>query len=206
MKRQIVLLRFGMAVPLIYFGTLLILPLLLYPGYDHRTQYVSELGAATAPHSLPFNFLVIACGLSGMLSAVGIAQALRRLYASRVAAALTGVTLFLWGTAIVMAGLFPMPNELHGAFGLAMVLHVAPLFALAAVWRAEGIAWMKWLLVVVFVVSGALFAIMMGAGRMVRVADVGYWQRAYALSSFAWIGVLAWALHARLRAASPASA
>lgn len=203
MKREIVLLRFGMAVPLIYYGTLLFLPLLLYPGYDHRTQYVSELGAATAPHPLPFNLLVIACGVSAMLGAVGIAQALRRLYARKVAAALTGVTLFLWGATIVMAGLFPMPNELHGAFGLAMVLHLAPLFALAAVWRAERFAWMKWLLVAVFLVSGALFAIMMGVGSMVRVVDVGYWQRTYSLSSFPWIGVLAWALHLRLRAASP---
>ena len=206
MKREVTLLKFGMAVPLIYFGTLLILPLLLYPGYDHRTQYVSELGAPTAPHPLPFNLLVIACGVSAMLGAVGIAQTLRRLYARRVASTLTGVTLFLWGAAIVMAGIFPMPNELHGAFGLAIVLHLAPLLALVAVWRAEGLAWLKWLLVAVFLVSGVLFAIMMGIGSMVRVADVGYWQRTYALSSFPWIGVLAWALHSRLRADLPVSA
>ena len=39
-----------------------------------------------------------------------------------------------------MAGLFPMPNELHGAFGLAIVLQVAPFFALVAVW-----GWWQWL-------------------------------------------------------------
>lgn len=82
----------------------------------------------------------------------------------------------------------------------------APLFSLIAAWKVEEVAWLKWLLAAVFLVSGALFAMMMGVGRMVRVADVGYWQRAYAVSSILWVGVLAWALHSRLRAASPASA
>lgn len=197
MKGETTLLKFGIVVPLIYFGALVFVPLLLYPGYNHRTQYASELGAATAPHPAVFNFAIIACGLSAILGGLGIALAIRRRYQSKVAGALAGVSISLWGVAIVMAGLFPMPNELHGAFGLATILHLAPLFALIAVWSDAELAWLKWLLAAVFVVSGVLFAIMMGFGSMVRVADVGYWQRSYTLSSIPWIAVLAWALHIR---------
>lgn len=206
MKSENGLLKFGIAVPVIYFGTLIVVPLLLYPGYDHRTQYVSELGAGAAPHPAVFNFAIIACGLSAILGGIGIAIALRRVKGSGIAGILAGTAIALWGVAIVMAGFFPMPNELHNAFGLAMILQFAPLFSLIAVWKVEKVAWLKWLLAAVFLVSGALFAMMMGVGRMVRVADVGYWQRAYAVSSILWVGVLAWALHSRLRAASPASA
>jgi hypothetical membrane protein len=206
MKSESGLLKFGIVVPVIYFGTLILVPLLLYPGYSHRTQYASELGAAAAPHPAVFNFAIVAAGLSAILGGIGIAVALRRIYGSKVAGTLAGVAISLWGVAIVMAGLFPMPNELHNAFGLAMILQLAPLFALIAVWKAEDVAWLKWLLAVVFLVSGGLFAIMMGIGGMVRVADVGYWQRAYAVSSILWVGVLALALHSRLRAAPPASA
>lgn len=197
MKPETTLLKFGIAVPLIYFGTLFIVPLLLYPGYNHRTQYASELGAATAPHPAVFNLAIIACGLSAVLGGLGIALALRRRYENKVAATLAGASISLWGVAIVMAGLFPMPNELHGAFGLGMILHLAPLFALIAVWKDADLTWLKILLAAVFVVSGALFAIMMGVGSMVRVADVGYWQRSYTLSGIPWVGVLAWALHSR---------
>lgn len=201
MKSETALLRFGIAVPFIYFGTLVLVPLLLYPGYSHRTQYASELGAATAPHPAVFNLAVIACGLSAVLGGLGIALALRRRYENKLAAALAGASISLWGVAVVMAGLFPMPNDLHGAFGLAMILQLAPLFALIAVWKDADLTWLKFLLAAVFVVSGVLFAIMMGVGSMVRVADVGYWQRSYALSSIPWVGVLAWALHSRTPAA-----
>lgn len=201
MKSETALLRFGVAVPFIYFGALLLVPLLFHPGYNHRTQYASEMGAATAPHPAIFNFAIIACGLSAILGGVGIALALRRRYESKVAGTLAGVSISLWGVAIVMAGLFPMPNELHGAFGLGMILHFAPLFALIAVRDGAGLTWLRWLLAAGFVVSGVLFAVMMGAGSMVRVADVGYWQRSYALSSIPWIGVLAWTLHSRISAA-----
>lgn len=197
MKSETALLRFGMAVPLVYFGALIMVPLLLYPGYNHRTQYASELGAATAPYPAVFNLAVIACGLSAILGGLGIALALRQRYHSKVAGILAGAAISLWGVTIVMAGLFPMPNELHGAFGLGMIIHLAPLFALVAVWNAGDLAWLKWLLAAVFVVAAGLLAIMLGVGGMVSVADVGYWQRSYAVSGIPWIGVLAWALHSR---------
>lgn len=189
------LLKFGVAVPIIYFGTLLFAPL-LYPGYSHRTQYASELGAAAAPYPYIFNLAIIACGLSAIAGCIGIALALQRQFGAKVTAALTGIALLLWGAAMTMGGLFPMPDERHGAFGLGIAVQIAPLFALLAIWKSDRPVWLKWFLAAVLVVSGALFAIMMGVGSLVHVADVGLWQRAYALASIAWIGVLAWALHA----------
>lgn len=43
------LLLAGVAVPILYFGSMLAASA-LYPGYNHLTQYASELGMADRPH------------------------------------------------------------------------------------------------------------------------------------------------------------
>lgn len=193
------LLLAGVAVPILYFANLLINSL-LYPGYSHVTQYVSELGSEAAPYKALFNTGVILVGAAGAAAGFGFFYAVRRLGGNRVLAALAGLLTTLWGIAILMAGLFPMPDERHGGFGLGLGYQLVPLLLALALWRRRSLRGLCLFLLAAFVVMNVFFAIMMGVGSLVRVANVGLWQRANALGSFVWIGIAAWVLRKELKA------
>lgn len=194
------LLLCGVMVPVLYYAAL-VGTSLLWPGYSHVTQYASELGSAASPRPWLFNGLVVAGGLAAMLAGGGFFVALKRLGSRTLPAALTGFALFLWGVSFVMGGLFPMPDERHGGFGLALAMHLVPLFMLWALARTPAPG-LKRFLVLVFVVSGALILVMFDVGgfHLVRRANVGLWQRAYSFAAIPWIGIVAWLL---LRGRSP---
>lgn len=193
------LLMAGVAVPILYFANLLINSL-LYPGYSHATQYVSELGSSKAPYAALFNAGVILVGAAGVAVGFGFFYAVRRLGGNRVLAALAGLLTTLWGIAIMMAGLFPMPDERHGGFGLGLGYQLVPLLLALGLWRRRSLRGLCAFLLVAFVVMNIFFAIMMGVGGLVRLANVGLWQRGNALSGFLWIGVAAWVLRKELDA------
>jgi hypothetical membrane protein len=166
-----------------------------YPGYDHMTRYASELGAADAPMPIIFNASIMAGGVFAILGAVGLFLTLRELTARSVWAFLASFALALWGVAMVMGGMFPMPNELHGGFGLGFAGPLVPLFTLLALWRLRNAVGMKLFLALIFVGSVVLLAIMMGVGGLVRLDNVGAWQRANSGVSIPWLAVLgAWLL------------
>jgi hypothetical protein len=187
----------GVLVPVLYYTALLVTPL-FWPGYSHVRQYASELGSADSPRPELFNFTIVAAGVAAMLASVGLCLALKRVGGRALPSALAGLALFLWGVSFVMGGLFPMPDPRHGGFGLGLAMHVVPLFML---WALAGTPAprLKWFLVAVFVVSGALIAVMFGVGGLVRRANVGLWQRAYSFSAIPWIGVVSAALMRRPR-------
>lgn len=187
------LLMAGVAVPILYFANLLINSL-LYPGYSHVTQYVSELGAPEAPYRALFNSGVILVGAAGFAAGFGFFFAARRLGGNRVLAALAGLFLSLWGIAIVMAGMFPIPDERHGAYGLGIGLQLVPLLLALALWRRRNLRGLCLFLLAVFVVTNIFFAIMMGAGELVTRANVGLWQRGNVLAGIPWIGIAAYLL------------
>jgi glucan biosynthesis protein C len=191
------LLFLGILVPLIYLGAVLG-SAWYYPGYDHVTQYVSELGAKASPHREIFNDGIMACGVAAILGAFGFFLALHRLSRGFVFATLTTVALGIWGISMVMGGYYPLPDPRHNAYGLGMAIEAAPLFLLLALMRSSKLGWLKALSVLVLLASGGLLAIMMGAGQMAHIpqlvvhkSDVGLWQRAYAASIIPWIGLAA---------------
>jgi hypothetical protein len=157
---------------------------------------VSELGAAAAPHREIFNDGAIATGVAAILAGLGFFLALRRLSGDVLAPALTGLAFAVWGGSMIMAGLFPMPDERHGGYGMGMALLLAPLMAIWALWSVRGTGGLKGFLFVAWLAMAAMFAIMMNVGGMnlVHRADVGLWQRANALATFLWVGVAAWVL------------
>lgn len=183
------------APALYYFG--LLAGAATYPGYDHATRYASELGAADAPYPWLFNCSIIAAGVAAILGAAGLALMLRRISGRWGWAAAAGVVLALWGVSMIMGGLFPMPDERHGAFGLGLVEPLAPLFALAALWSAPNTAGMKTFLAFVFAGSVVVLAIMMGVGGLVRLDNVGIWQRINSGFAIPWMAVLGVWLMAR---------
>ena len=179
------------AVPLCYYFGLL-LGAATYPGYSHVTRYASELGAADAPYPALFNYSIVTCGIAALFGAVGLAGGLRDIGGRRGWSIAAGVALGLWGIAMVMAGMFPMPDDRHGGFGLGLAGPLVPLFALLALRSLPGIAGMKLLLGVVIVASVAVLAIMFGAGQLVTRANVGLWQRINTAVSIPWLAVLGW--------------
>lgn len=193
------ILLWGIVLSPIFYYLGLIGGALLYPDYSHVTQYASELGSPNAPYPAFFNLNAIACGLSAIIGAVGLGPILSSLSGKRGWAYAAAVALGLWGIAVVMAGLFPMPNELHGAYGLGMAGQLTPLFAWLALRRVEGVEGLKIFLLAIFVVSLAFFAIMMGVGGLVTRANVGLWQRGNSFFGIAWLLVFGLALLHRTR-------
>jgi glucans biosynthesis protein C len=183
----------GVAVPVLYFGNLL-LNALLYPGYSHVRQYVSELGGPEAPHATLFNTGVVLFGLAAMAAGGGFGLALRRRGSGRVLAVAVGALVVLFGAGMILAGVFPMPDPRHGGYGLPMGVHIVPPLLAWGLRRRPELRWLRLFLWVSFVAMVTLFAIMMGVGELVTRANVGLFQRAYALAMFPWIGIAAAAL------------
>lgn len=188
LHRDRILLACGIAVPLLYFGNIL-LSSLFYPGYSHVRQYASELGGPDARWPALFNSLIILLGIVAMAAGLGYTLVLRRLTGQVVLPGLIGLTLALFGFSTLMAGLFPMPDERHGGYGAGMAVHLAPLFLWLSLRRREGLRGLQIYLLVTFVLSLGFFAVMMGAGGLVTRANVGLFQRLYALTAFPWIGL-----------------
>jgi hypothetical membrane protein len=188
MNRERSLLLAGAAVPILYFGNLIVSSL-FYPGYSHVRQYASELGSSTAAWPGIFNTGIVLTGIAAVLGGLGFFLAVRRLTGRSLLAGLVGLLVVLAGISFVMGGLFPMPDPRHGGFGLGMGIHLAPILLAVALWK-RGVP--RALSVYLFVTAALMigfFAVMMGVGSFVTRANVGVFQRLYALCMFPWIGV-----------------
>ena len=172
---------------------------LLWPGYSHVSQYASELGSAAAPYPMFFNVFAILCGLSAFLGGFGLRQGLAQISGRRGWAVASGITLSLWGIAVILAGLYPMPHELHGAYGLGMAGQLTPLFALLALRGVEGLGWLRIFLGLIFVASLAMFFYMMGAAGPLPRATIGLYQRINSALAIPYLAVLGCALLQRLK-------
>jgi glucan biosynthesis protein C len=195
-------LLWGLILAPLFYYVALIGGSLLWPGYSHVTQYASELGSSAAPNPMFFNGNVILCGLSALIGGFGLTHVLTQLSGSRGWAVAAGVSISPWGLAIVVAGLYPMPDERHGAFGLAIAGQFTPLFAWIALRKVGGLGGLKAFLAVIFVASFVLFAIMMGVGGLVTRANVGIWQRINSGLGIPYLAILGWVLlqHGKRRA------
>ena len=160
------------------------------------TQYASELGSAKSAYPEIFNYGIIAAGALGVLGSIGLFMALRRT-GRWLAAALAGLSVAAWGFSMIMGGMFPMPDERHGGFGVGLAIQLAPLFFVWALWSERGRGGLKAFLVLDFLAMTAGFVVMMGIGGLVTHANVGLWQRAYALTMMPWMSIVAWALLVR---------
>jgi hypothetical membrane protein len=190
------LLAAGVAVPVVYYVNLLVSSL-LYPGYDHARQWVSELGSASARYPALFNISIVLVGLLGLAAAPGFGWALRRRGAGRVVSVLVALLVAGFGVAMVMGGLFPMPDPRHNGYGLAIGLLLVPLLMALGLRRRPELRALRIFLVVDFVAMVVLFAILMGVGSLVTRANVGLWQRAFSLAMFPWLAIAAWVLMPR---------
>ena len=193
------------AIPLLYYFGLLA-GAAAYPGYSHVTNYASELGSAEAPNPQLFNLSLILAGIAALAAAAMLPTGLARLGGSRGWSIAAAVALAMFGASMVMGGLFPMPDDRHGAFGLGLAAPLVPLFVLLAIRRVDGSGGLRVFLAAVFVASLIMLLIMFGVGGLVTRENVGLYQRLNSLMAFPWLAVLGLWLWRRASAAGTATA
>jgi hypothetical membrane protein len=195
-------LRIGTLVPFFYFGTVIVSSM-FYPGYSHMRQYASELGSASARYPYIFNAGIVLTGLATLVSLAGFRAALRALGSRKSLSWMFLIALGAFGFGMVMGGSFPMPDPRHGAFGAGFGVHAAPLLLAAAMWRVPSARALRIYLLATAVAGIVMLAIMMGVGSLVTRANVGAFQRLYALANIPWIGVASYALLKHAQARTP---
>jgi len=202
MRRDSLLVWLAVAVPILYFGVMLAAAA-TWPAYSHVTRYVSELGGPEAPNPRLFNFGIMIMGVVCAVSAAGVLGAVRRLGGRIVPGTIAALCIALFGVAMVMGGMFPMPDPRHGAFGLGFAMVFAPLLLGFAFAGRPGFGGLAAFLFASFALMLATMSVMMGVGQLVTRANVGLWQRANALAMFPWIGIAGFVLARRLDREAP---
>ena len=197
MRRDSLLVWLAVFVPILYFGTILAAAA-TWPGYSHVTRYVSELGGPAAPNPGVFNYGIMLMGVVCTLSAAGVLGAVRRLGGRVVPGTIGAICIALFGVAMLMGGMFPMPDPKHGAFGLGFAAVFAPLLLGFAFAGRPGFGGLATFLFVSFALLLTTMSVMMGVGQLVTRANVGLWQRANALAMFPWLGIAGFVLARRL--------
>ncbi|WP_292173526.1 acyltransferase family protein [Brevundimonas sp.] len=194
------LLIVGVAAPLLALVAVLI-GVATYPGFDHARQYLSELGGASAPMPLIFNGGVFIAGLMCMAAGVGFGLAIHGLTERWIVASLTAVVFILAGIGLAVSSLYPWPDPRHMAINLGLGIQIAPLLLLWGLWSHVDLRRLKVFLFVTFVAMAILtvFTHHMILPGTVNPANVGWWERAYAIILVGWVGIAAFALERRLK-------
>lgn len=198
-RRRRILLWIGMAAPVLALVTTLV-AVALFPGFNHATQFLSELGAGGAKHPQVFNAGVATAGLGAGIAGVGFGLTILALGGPRLPAALTALAFVLAAAGLVVSSLYVWPDPRHLAINLGLGIQLAPLFLLWGLARAEGVARLRWFLAAVFALMAVLTVItkhMVFPGT-VNPANVGWWERAFAVVLVGWVGVAAFLLERRL--------
>lgn len=199
-RKRRLLLAIGIAAPVLAMASVGA-AILTYPGFDNARQYLSELGGATASAPIIFNAGVFICGVLAGAAGVGIGLAMMALCGARIAGALTAIVFALAGFGLAGSTLFPWPDPRHMVINLALGIQLAPLLLLWGLWTRKDVPRLKIFLVVVFVLMAILTVMtkhLVFPGT-VNDANVGWWERAYAIVLVGWVGVASLLLERRLR-------
>ncbi|HEX5377236.1 MAG TPA: DUF998 domain-containing protein, partial [Phenylobacterium sp.] len=200
-RRRRALLVIGMAAPVLAFAAVLTAAM-IYPGFNNATQYISDLGGPKAPHPELFNVAILLTGVGALAAGVGFGLSVIALGGGRIAAALTTLSFVLAGVGMILGSYYPWPDPRHLAINLGLGIQLAPLLLLWGLARVEGAANLRRFLVAVFVVMAVLTILTkhLVFKGLVNDANVGWWERAFAIVLVGWITVAAFALERRLMA------
>ncbi|HLZ77436.1 DUF998 domain-containing protein [Phenylobacterium sp.] len=194
------LLACGVAAPLLALAATLA-AMAAYPGFNPARQYLSELGGPSAAHPLIFNAGVFAAGVMAALAGAGFCLAMVRLANARFAGALTAAVFALAGAGLAQAAIYHWPDRRHLAINLALGIQLAPLLLIWGLWPLAGLKRLKLFLALVFAAMGVLTVLTkhLVLPSLVNDANVGWWERGYAILLVGWVGVTAFALQRSLR-------
>ncbi len=198
-RKRRVLLQVGVAAPVFAFASVG-LAAVTYPGFNNARQYLSELGSVGAPHPVIFNAGVVVSGLGAIAGGLGFSLALVTLGGSRLASAFITLCFALAGIGMVIASYYPWPDPRHLAINLGLGIQLAPLFLLWGLRRIEGMGRLRWFLVGVFIAMAILTVLTkhLVFKGLVNDANVGWWERAFAVVLVGWTGIAAYALERQL--------
>lgn len=197
------LLRCGIAVPALYFGTQLIVGAMT-PWYSFRRQPASDLGVGGTFRATLFNGGAIVTGFAAIAAACGLVVTARQVRRSRIASSTMAIAVVSTGTAAIAAGWFPLPDDRHGGGAIGAGMFLIPFLAALMLWptrsrRLRGYAVAN---VAVFIGCGVALS---GSTPIDQLANEGALQRLLAITVFGAIGVVAAvALSASKRADYPA--
>ena len=193
------LLALGVAAPVVALASVAA-AMAAYPGFDNSRQYLSELGGATARLPLLFNAGVFAAGLMAAAAGLGFGLAIATLSGARVLGGLTALAFALAAIGLSVSAIYPWPDHRHLIINLGLGIQLAPLLILAGLWRRDDLPHLKLFLAAVFLAMAVLTVLTkhLMFPALVNDANVGWWERAYAIVLVGWVGVAAAILHRRL--------
>ena len=179
-------LQSSVVATLLYFGNLLVLGA-LQPGYSHMRQFASELGMADAANPRVFGAMSVLTGAVFFVTAFGVYRATKRLTERSALSAVIGIFIALFGVNLIFAGLFPLPNPLHSAFGVALFTFMVPWLIAWAFWRFPSARFMSWTQIfTAFVIIGTA-VLQTGLAGGVDDSNIGMFQRIAAGIFFVWL-------------------
>lgn len=205
-RRRRFLLRIGIAAPILAYVSVGVAAL-TWPGFDHATQYISELGGEAAPHPAIFNVGVLVSGVGAGVAGIGFGLSVLALGGARISAAIIALCFGLAGVGLVLSSLYPWPDPRHLAINLGLGIQLAPLAMVWALRRIEGMSQLRVFLLAVFVVMAVLTVLtkhLIFKG-LVNDDNVGWWERAFAIVLVGWTGIAAYVLERRLLSMARAS-
>ena len=199
-RRRRALLAVGVAAPILALMVVLVASA-AYPGFDNATQFLSELGGATAQAPMIFNAGVFAAGVMAGLAGIGFGLTLYALSGVRVAGVVTAIVFVLAGAGLSLSTLYPWPDPRHMVINLGLGIQLAPLLLFWGLSSRRDLPRLKMFLAATFVVMAVLtlFTKHLVFPGTVNPANVGWWERAYAIVLVCWVGVAAWVLERKLR-------
>ena len=206
-RRRRFFLQIGIAAPILAHASVGVAAL-TWPGFDHATQYISELGGEAAPHPAIFNVGVLVSGVGAGVAGIGFALSVLALGGARISAAVIALCFALAGVGLVVSSIYPWPDPRHLAINLGLGIQIAPLAMVWALRNIEGMGRLRLFLAGVFVVMAILTVLtkhLLFKG-LVNDDNVGWWERAFAIVLVGWTGVAAYSLERRLLALARAEA
>lgn len=135
MRMQDALLKAGFVAPAAYFSTYLV-GALLNPAFSPVRDAPSELGRVGEPNAWVFSLGLVVAGVAGIVAAGALFVRLRQAARGPWLLVATTLSFDLFCVSLVMAGLFPLPSDLHYGFGTSMAGLLTPLLAALVAWRA----------------------------------------------------------------------
>lgn len=173
-----------------------------YPGFDNATQYLSELGGAKARFPLLFNLGLFAVGTGGASAAAGFAMAVPALGGERWSAAAVALCFLAAAVGLISGLAFPWPDPRHNLIQLGLGIQIAPVVLIWALRRDPALSTLRRILSGATAVMAVLTVLTKHLvwPDLVNGANVGWWERGYAIVLVGWGGLAAVLIERRLSA------
>ena len=118
-----------------------------------------------------------------------------------VAGVVTAVVFVVAGAGLSLSTLYPWPDPRHMIINLGLGIQLAPVLLFWGLSRRRDLPRLKVFLLATFVLMAVLtlFTKHLVFPGTVNPANVGWWERAYAVVLVCWVGIAAWVLERKLR-------